>query len=114
MEDGILGYVYATSYRPRPAYASIVEMTIYLSPTATRGGIGRRLLRELIEPLKAVSTCEGREDGIKEVLAFVAVDEGRDASGVYEREGFREVGRLERVGWKGRRWVDVRSFQMGL
>lgn len=96
----ILGYAYATQYRPRPAYSGTVELSIYLSPGSTGHGTGKRLLAALIEALKAVPQNERRPHGIREVLAVTAVSKDNDARSSYVREGFEQVGRMNRVGWK--------------
>ena len=40
----LVGYAYVGPYRPRPAYRSAVESTVYVAPVAQRLGIGRLLL----------------------------------------------------------------------
>src|SRR5918993_5207349 len=53
-QDGaILGYAYAGPYRPRPAYRSTVEDSIYIDPAARRQGVGRALLEALIAESEA-------------------------------------------------------------
>ena len=76
--------------------------------------MGRRLLRPLIEVLRGVEPSERRVHGVREVLAYRSANEGRDAGRFYEREGFEEVRRLRRIGWKMGRWIDTRIFQMSL
>ena len=51
---------------------------------------------------------------MREVIAVIA-DTGDPASvRLHARCGFREVGRLERVGFKHDRWVDTVLMQRGL
>src|SRR5690606_25954829 len=40
--DRLLGYCYASTYRPRPAYRFTVEDSIYLSPDQQGQGVGRQ------------------------------------------------------------------------
>ena len=47
-DGGVLGYAYANQFRPRPAYRFCLEDSIYLAPAATRQGLGRLLLAELL------------------------------------------------------------------
>ena len=44
-QDGaVLGYAYASPWRPRPAYRHTVEDSVYISPGQTGRGLGRALL----------------------------------------------------------------------
>ncbi|NHA01461.1 N-acetyltransferase [Nocardioides sp. W3-2-3] len=47
-DDGgtVLGFAYSSSFRPKGAYDATREVTIYLDPSASRRGIGRRLYDE--------------------------------------------------------------------
>jgi L-amino acid N-acyltransferase YncA len=96
--DGILlGYAYAGAYRPRPAYRSTVEDSVYVAPAAQGGGVGRTLLLGLI------GACEERDFRL-----MVAVIGDRASSGsirLHEALGFQHVGALEPVGYKHGRWL---------
>src|SRR3569833_4505692 len=49
-QDGqVIGYAYASTYRPREAYRFTCEDSIYLAPDAVGKGLGSRLLARLIE-----------------------------------------------------------------
>ena len=97
--DGVIvGYTYASAYRPRPAYRFAVENSVYVAPGGTRGGTGRALLDALI------ADCTGR--GFRLMVAVIG-DSANDASiGLHERAGFARAGLLPAVGWKHGRWVD--------
>src|SRR5436309_2327093 len=47
-DGGVLGYAYASRFRPRPAYRFCLEDSIYLAASAAHQGIGRLLLAELL------------------------------------------------------------------
>lgn len=110
----ILGYAYANFYRRLPAFGGTVEILIYLDPKATGQGIGEKLLTVLIDTLRAVAPGTDRDHGIREVLAIVPMEEGRDASGFFKKRGFEDRGLLEGVAWKRGRWVDTRTLQRSL
>ncbi len=105
--DGrVLGYAYAAPYRPRQAYRFTVENSIYLSPDAMRQGIGTALLSELISRCAALGICQ---------MIAVIGDSGNAASvALHAKLGFRNVGTLERVGYKFDRWVDTVLMQRGI
>ncbi|KAL9124813.1 MAG: hypothetical protein Q9175_008172 [Cornicularia normoerica] len=113
-EEDILGYAYAHFYRRLPAFGGTVEILLYLDPTATGQRIGEKLLRVLMDSLKAVAPGTDRDHGIREVLAIVPVGEGRDASSFFLRESFEDRGLLKGVGWKMGRWIDTRILQRSL
>ncbi len=102
----VAGYAYAGPWKERAAYRYTVENAIYLDPAATGRGIGRVLLASLLD---ACATA-----GVRQVVAVIA-DAGDPASmRLHTRCGFREVGRLERVGFKHGRWLDTVLMQRSL
>lgn len=102
----ILGFAYLSAYRDRSAYRYTVEDAIYLGPAATGKGIGRALLTELVERAKA--------GGFREIVAVIA-DHGAEASiALHEKLGFKEIGRMGRVGYKFDRWLGTIFLQRSL
>ena len=79
-QHDILGFAYARNFRQLPAFGSTVEIVIYLDPAATGRGIGKDMLRVLTEMLRTVPASTDRERGVREMLAIVPVEKGRDAS----------------------------------
>ncbi|MBQ9621647.1 MAG: N-acetyltransferase, partial [Atopobiaceae bacterium] len=91
-KDGLFaGYAYAARFRPQDAYDACVELSIYLDPQLTRGGIGTALYGELERRLRAA--------GITNLYACIAypliADEYLDEGSVafHERLGFEIIGR---------------------
>ncbi len=102
----VLGYALVTPWAQKKAYRFTVENSIYLSPAATGKGLGRALMTELIARSKAA--------GLKEIIAVIA-DRGADASiKMHESFGFREIGRMGRVGYKFERWLGTIMMQKSL
>lgn len=102
----VVGYAYAGSWRPRPAYRHTVEDTIYLDPAWVGRGIGRMLLTALVEK------CS--EAGYRQMIAVIA-DTGSDSSLALHRAlGFAPAGRLVQVGFKHGRWIDTCLMQRAL
>ena len=52
-EAGILGFAYASPYRPRPAYDRTAEVSVYLAPQAQGRGLAQALYRALFAHLAA-------------------------------------------------------------
>lgn len=103
--DGVLGYAYSSSYRPREAYGRTRESSVYLAPQARGRGLGRSLYAALLEAM--------RSDGVRRVVAVVALP--NDASrALHLACGFTSVGVLHEVGHKFGRWIDTELFERAL
>ena len=101
----VVGYAYSTRFRPRPAYSSTRETSVYLAPDTVGQGLGRLTYSHLLSQLRA--------DGIHCAVAVVA--EPNPASvALHESLGFELVGILREVGRKFDRWVDTRWYQLRL
>ena len=107
-EEGgrILGYSYATLYRARSAYRFTLEDSVYVREGCGGKGIGRALLRELID---------GCSKGPwKQMVAVIGDSANHPSIRLHRALGFREVGTLEAVGFKLDRWVDSVLMQRAL
>lgn len=105
-DGAVIGYAYASAYRPRAAYRDTVENSVYLAAGLAGRGVGSRLLAALI------AACEAR--GFRQMVAVVG-DSGNAASiRLHERHGFRRVGTLRAVGNKHGRWLDTVLLQRPL
>jgi phosphinothricin acetyltransferase len=105
--DGrVVGYSYATAYRPRPAYRYTVEDSVYVLDGMGGRGTGAALLGELIR------RCE---TGKWRQMVAVIGDSGNAASiALHRRLGFSPAGTLASVGFKLGRWVDTVQMQRAL
>lgn len=102
----ILGYANASPWKQKAAYRYTVENSIYLRAASTGKGLGTALMAEFLARAKAA--------GIKEVIAVIA-DRGAESSiAMHERFGFREVGRMGKVGFKFGRWLGTVLMQKSL
>ena len=105
-QDGrTVGYAYASTYRPRPAYRFTAEDSIYLAPDAQGLGIGSALLGRLLE--------DSRSFGFKQMLAVITAERANSIR-LHERHGFRFIGRYEALGYKFDRWLDIVHMQRAL
>jgi L-amino acid N-acyltransferase YncA len=99
----VLGYALCSPWRQKRAYRFTAESSIYLRAASTGKGLGRDLLTALIESSK--------QAGLKQLLAIIA-DSGAEASlHLHEQLGFKEIGRMGRVGFKFDRWIGTVLLQ---
>ncbi|GAA3376763.1 MULTISPECIES: GNAT family N-acetyltransferase [Streptomyces] len=106
-EEGgkLLGYATSSAFRPKPAYATSVETSVYLAPEHVGRGIGGLLYTSLFEVLA--------QEDVHTALAGIAMP-NQASQRLHERFGFRQVGLLEQVGRKFDRFWDVAWFQKSL
>jgi len=93
-----VGWATVSPVSHRPAYAGVVEDSVYVDPAATGAGIGRALLDSLIGSTEAAGIWTIQCGVFPENTASVAL---------HERAGFRVVGVRRRVGRHRGRWRDV-------
>ncbi|WP_434956947.1 MULTISPECIES: GNAT family N-acetyltransferase [unclassified Labrys (in: a-proteobacteria)] len=105
-EGRVVGYSYATAYRPRPAYRYTVEDSVYVAPDMGGRGVGRLLLEELI------ARCEAGP--WRQMLAVIGNSGNTGSIALHRRLGFSEAGVLTSVGFKLGRWVDTVLMQRSL
>lgn len=101
----ILGYATSSPFRPKPAYGTSVEVTVYCAPDATGRGIGTLLYKALFEALEG-------EDLHRAYAGIAQPNPGSDA--LHTRFGFRHVGTYAEVGRKFGRYWDVAWYEKAL
>ena len=104
--DGELtGYAYATQFRDRPAYAYTCENSVYVRHDNVGQGIGRLLLRALVE--------RARNAGFRQMIGVIGGAEPASVA-LHRACGFVEAGRMKSVGYKFERWLDTVYMQRDL
>ena len=105
LEGYLVGFCYASQFRPREGYRFTVEDSIYVRPDCIGHGVGKRLLAELI------SECQA-----KSCHSMVACICGVNVSSValHASLGFNEVGLLPEAGCKFGEWMRLLIMQRPL
>jgi phosphinothricin acetyltransferase len=94
----VLGYAGSMRFRPKAAYETTVETTIYCSPEAAGRGIGSRLYAALFDALAG--------EDVHRILGGYTLPNAASA-GLHRRFGFTPVGIFSAVGRKFGRYWDV-------
>ncbi len=98
-ENGVvLGYAGTTMFRPKAAYQTTVETTIYCSRDATGKGLGMRLYSALFDALANEDVCR--------FVAGYTLPNAASAT-LHARAGFRQIGIFTQVGRKFGKYWDV-------
>lgn len=106
LEGAVVGYAYASTYRPRSAYRFTIEDSVYVDARLRRRGIGQALLAQLID------RCQNGP--WRQMLAIIGDSGNTGSIALHERFGFRKVGTLNCVGFKFGQWIDTVLMQREL
>jgi phosphinothricin acetyltransferase len=107
LADGVVGgFAQATSFRPRPAYRFTAEDSVYVHPGLMRRGIGRALLQEVIEQVRAA--------GRRQLIAVIGDSANTPSIALHAALGFEQVGVCRDVGFKFGHWLDIVLMQRAL
>ncbi len=100
-EEGgqIVGFAYAGVHKARAAYRYTVEDSIYLAADRLGRGIGSALLGRLIE------VCD--DGGFARMIAIIGGGENAASIALHRKHGFEVTGRVDGIGFKFGRFVDV-------
>lgn len=98
----VVGFASLSPYRPRPAYSTSVEDSVYVARSRRGEGIGHLLLGELVSLAGA--------HGFHAIMGRIVG--GHDASIALHRScGFELIGVEREIGRKFGRWLDVALMQ---
>lgn len=105
VDDEIVGYAYANTFKPRAAYDWCVEVTIYLKQNCRGRGIGKALYVKLEEVLRRMHftnmcACITYTDHEDEYLK-------NESMKFHEAMGFSLVGQFHNCGYKFDRWYHM-------
>lgn len=102
----VVGYTYASSYRPRLGYRFLVENSIYVDNAYQRCGIARQLMTALIDACTA--------QGFRQMIAVIGDSANLASIELHRSLGFVQVGFLPTIGFKQQRWLDCVLMQRAL
>jgi phosphinothricin acetyltransferase len=102
-DDAVIGYASSTRFKPRPAYNTSVETTIYLDPRQTGKGFGRALYAELLRQLENDESVHRAYGGIAQP--------NPESKALHESLGFVRVGSYHEVGFKFGKYWDVDWYE---
>lgn len=98
LDGKIAAYAGTTRFRPKPAYGTTVETTVYCAPESAGHGLGSKLYTALFRSLE-------NEDVHRIVAGYVPPNPASEA--LHRRFGFQLVGTFSENGYKFGRYWDV-------
>lgn len=96
--DKTIGFACSGVFKPKPAWDSTVEVSVYLAPEAAGRGVGTALYSELIPRLDAA--------GVHRAAAIVALPNTGSIT-LHQRFGFETMGVISEGGFKLGQYWDV-------
>ncbi|MGC1205996.1 MAG: N-acetyltransferase family protein, partial [Flavobacteriaceae bacterium] len=103
VQNEVLGYAYANTFRTKPAYKNTVELTVYLKHTELGKQIGKKLYSELLQQLKI--------QNYHVVIGGLTLPNAASVK-LHETFGFEKVAHFKEVGYKFDKWHDVGFWQL--
>jgi L-amino acid N-acyltransferase YncA len=94
----VLGWAALTPVSGRQVYAGVAEVSIYIAAEARGRGVGKHLLAALV--------TESEQQGLWMLQAGI-FPENAASLALHASQGFRTVGRRERIGQLRGRWHDT-------
>ncbi|MCC7008541.1 MAG: N-acetyltransferase [Acidobacteria bacterium] len=104
-DDLVVGWGSLSRFHARSAYRYTVENSVYVDHEWQRQGIGSSILRDLISRARLI--------GYQTIVAEIDAEQTASLA-LHARHGFEPAGRLQVVGYKFGRWLDVVYLQKRL
>jgi phosphinothricin acetyltransferase len=101
-DEAVLGWATTSPFRPRAAYATTVESSVYCRPEATGQGVGSTLYAALFEAIAA--------EDLERIVAGITLPNPASVA-LHRRFGFTPVGTFTRIGRKFGTYWDVAWFE---
>ena len=102
---GVVGFGSYGRFRPHEGYARTAEHSLYVDEAARRAGVGRALLRALLEA--------ATRGGMHVMIGGIDAQNAASIT-LHERAGFTRSALLLQVGRKFDRWLDLLFMQKRL
>ncbi len=100
-----IGYASSSRFRPKPAYETSIEVSVYVAGEAVGRGVGTQLYRSLFAALLG--------EDIHRAYAGIALPNPASVA-LHERFGFKKVAHFTEQGRKFGRYWDVAWYEKAL
>jgi phosphinothricin acetyltransferase len=104
-DDVVVGFASSGRFRPKPAYETSVETSIYLAPDMVARGAGSKLYEELFKVLKG--------EDVHRAYAGISLPNPASVA-LHERFGFKRAAHFTEQGRKFGRYWDVAWYEKPL
>ena len=107
IDKDLVGIAYLNKFRDKSGYRFTFENTIYVHNNYLKKGIGSKLLKQLI-------TLSKKNKEIKKIVAVISSIDSVSSIKIHKKLGFKNCGRLKKIGFKKGKWIDCIIMQKDL
>ena len=107
IDKNLVGIAYLNKFRDKSGYRFAFENTIYVHNNYLNQGIGLKLLKQLI-------TFSKTNKDIKKIVDVIGSIDSIGSIKVHKKLGFKNCGKLKKIGFKKNRWIDCIIMQKDL
>ena len=104
MDKKIIGFAFLNEYRSKSGYKFSFENSIYVHHDHMNKGIGNILLKNLIKYAK-------KNKMIKNIIAVIGDSNNHSSIKIHQKNGFKKIGILKKIGFKKNKWIDTVYMQ---
>ncbi|MCG7585703.1 GNAT family N-acetyltransferase [Photobacterium sp. OFAV2-7] len=101
----LMGFASYGRFREQPAFKYTVEHSVYLHPDFRGRGVGKALMKELIE--------RARQQHYHVIIGAIDL-ENEGSIYLHQKLGFTHSGTIHQAGFKFGRWLDLGFYQLVL
>lgn len=106
MDGKVAGYASLSKYRDKEAYASTVELSVYINPDYRGQGVAAKLMEQILKMAK-------QEESIHTVVSVITA--GNEVSAKLHRKfGFEYCGTVAEVGIKFGQYLGIEHYRLGV
>lgn len=103
--DGtVVGYASLSAYREKEAFASTVELSVYVAPDARRKGVASALMQSMLDMARA-------DTAIHTVVSVITKDNAASVH-LHQKFSFQYCGTMTEVGMKFGQLLDIVHYQL--
>ena len=100
----ILGFTYLSKFRNKSGYRYSFEDSVYVDNKYIGNGLGSLLLNQLIKK-------SSQNSQIKNIIAVIGGNKTEASIRIHQKNGFKKIGTLKKVGFKKNQWLDTIYMQ---
>ena len=105
--NDVVGLAFVNNFREKSGYRYTFEHSIYINPNFIGEGYGSIVLKRLIKLCK-------KNKKIKNLIAVIGGSNNIASIKVHEKNGFKYIGTIKKIGYKKNKWIDSVYMQKKL